>query len=284
MESALLCNVSMIAVTDMCSDSSDISLVDEVENEEHMVRTMAKYCHENQWTPNPNGSIDFKEGQIFGNAKLVRKVVKQYAIQEGFMLTKIKNDRTRFHASCLPDGLTFMIRSVREGHSLCLKTTSNKEANFKWLLEVVGTAIMANPTILPKVLKTELQEKYAIKCDSQTIYRDKKRVLKNLKAGHVNSYAKIRQYANVVHLMNQGTVAKVMVDHSFGHIIANFRATLKNLNMIGKLWVASRVGNASGFKEVMESINDDNVHWYYSKEAMKLTYSDNINPVPEEAL
>ncbi|KAL5743642.1 hypothetical protein ACOSQ2_026758 [Xanthoceras sorbifolium] len=266
--------------------SSDVSLVDEVENEENTVHAsagfcdpdgddmelqllndegdeaiaIAKYCHENQWTPNLNGPIDFQGGQIFGNAKLLRKVVKQYAIQEGFMLTKIKNDRSRytikcknetcdwrFHASCLPDGLTFMIRS---------------EANSKWVSEVVGTAIMANPTILPKVLKTELQEKYAIKCDSQTIYRAKKRVLKNLKVDHVNSYAKIRQYTNIVYSINQGTVAKVMVDHSFGHIVVNFRATFKNLNMTGKLWAASRVGYAAGFKEVIESIKNDSVKEY----------------------
>ncbi|KAL5762964.1 hypothetical protein ACOSP7_019228 [Xanthoceras sorbifolium] len=143
---------------------------------------VAKYCHENQWTPKPNGSIDFKEGQIFGNAKLVRKVVKQYAIQEGFMLTKIKNDRTR----------------------------------------------------------------YTIKCKNETSL--------------------------------ERTWPRVGSQYYFRHIIANFRATLKNLNMTGKLWVASRVGDAAGFKEVMESINDDNVYWYYSKEAMKLTHSDNINP------
>ncbi|KAL5779583.1 hypothetical protein ACOSQ2_010320 [Xanthoceras sorbifolium] len=263
--------------------SSDVSLVDEFENEENTVHAsagfcdpdgddmelqlsndegdeaiaIAKYCHENQWTSNSNGSIDFQEGQIFRNAKFVRKVVKQYAIQEGFMLTKIKNDKSRytvkcknetcdwrFHASCLPDRLTFMIRSVQGGHSFCLRTTSNKESNSKWVSEVVGTAIMTNPTILPKALKTELQEKYAIKCDSQTIYRVKKRVLKNLKVDHVNSYGKIRQYANVV------------------HIVANFRATFKNLNMTEKLWAASRVGYAAGFKEVMESIKDDSVKAY----------------------
>ncbi|KAL5835048.1 hypothetical protein ACOSQ3_014637 [Xanthoceras sorbifolium] len=235
------------------------------ENEENTMHTsagfcdpdaiaIATYCHENQWTPNPNGSIDFQEGQIFGNAKLVRKAVKQYAIQKGFMLTKIKNDRSRytvkcknetydwrFHTSCLPDRLTFMIRS--------------------------------------------LQEKYAIKCDSQTIYRAKKRVLKNLKVDHVNSYAKIRQYANILlhdalgwddnrHVCfisdrQKGLVStleqtwpQVGSRYCFKHIVANFRATFKNLNMTRKLWAASRVGYAAGFKEVMESIKDDSVKAY----------------------
>ncbi|KAL5760474.1 hypothetical protein ACOSQ2_019312 [Xanthoceras sorbifolium] len=210
--------------------------------------TMAKYCHENQWISNPNGFIDFKEEQIFGNAKLVRKAIKndinRYTV-------KCKNETCdwRFHASYLLNGLTFMIMSVRGGHSLCLRTTSNMEANFKWVSEVVRTTIMTDPTILPKVLKNELQEKYAIKCDSQIIYKAKKRVLKNLKADHMNSYAKIKQYAN--------TWPRAGSRYYFRHIIANFRATFENLNMTEKLWAASRVGDAAGFKEVMESINND---------------------------
>ncbi|KAL5827395.1 hypothetical protein ACOSQ4_019192 [Xanthoceras sorbifolium] len=294
-----------------------------------------------------------------------------------FMLTKIKNDINRytvkcknetcdwrFHASYLLNGLTFMIMS------------------------------------------NELQEKYAIKCDSQIIYKAKKRVLKNLKADHMNSYAKIKQYANLLHdalwddnmpicfisdkrrgliLDYEQTWPRAGSRYYFRHIIANFRATFENLNMTEKLWAASRVGDAAGFKEVMESINNDlvkarhtfdpriksdhntnnmsecfnswikddrdkpiltlmeslrrkvmvrfhekrsiystkkmlfnlkektcncglwefsgilckhalvafslnnqffleSVHWYYSKEAMKLTYNGNINLVPEEAL
>ncbi|KAL5767892.1 hypothetical protein ACOSQ2_014675 [Xanthoceras sorbifolium] len=239
--------------------SSDVSLVYEVENEENTMYTSAGFC-------DPNGDD-------------MEKAVKQYAIQKGFMLTKIKNDRSRytvkcknetcdwrFHTSCLPDRLTFMIRSVQGGHSFYLRTTSNKEANSKWVSEVVGTAIMANPTILPEVLKTELQEKYAIKCDSQTIYIAKKRVLKNLKVDHVNSYAKIRQYANIVQkgLVStlEQTWPQVGSQYCFKHIVANFRATFKNLNMTRKLWAASRVGYAAGFKEVMESIKDDSVKAY----------------------
>ncbi|KAL5779702.1 hypothetical protein ACOSQ2_010439 [Xanthoceras sorbifolium] len=151
--------------------------MDGIENEENGVRDSTGFCDldgddiewqissdegddaivvgKYQWNPNPNGSIDFEEEQVFGNAKLVRKAVKQYAIQEGFMLTKIKNDRTRY-------------------------------------------------TIWPRVKS---------------------------------------QYC-------------------FGHIIENLRATLKNLNIIGKLWAASRLGDSVGFKEVIESIKNNSVKEY----------------------
>ncbi|KAL5775588.1 hypothetical protein ACOSP7_013145 [Xanthoceras sorbifolium] len=45
-------------------------------------------------------------------------------------------------------------------------------------------------------------------------------------------------------------------------MLSNFRSTFKNLNMNGKLWNATKVGNAAGFHEVMESIKEDSVDAY----------------------
>ncbi|KAK2647890.1 hypothetical protein Ddye_015381 [Dipteronia dyeriana] len=97
--------------------SDDNSLVMNDSSDEDIV---ARYCHENQWTPNPNGPIDLKEGHIFRNVKMVKDVVK----------------------------------------------------------------------------------------------RAKKRVLKTLTVDHVNSYAKVRKYANTVIAMNRNTNAKVMIDRN----------------------------------------------------------------------
>ncbi|KAL5779322.1 hypothetical protein ACOSQ2_010059 [Xanthoceras sorbifolium] len=106
------------------------------------------------------GSIELKEGQVFGNAKLTRAVVKGYAIYEGFRLKKIKNDSYRYtvtckndacdwrlHASSPPDGLTYMIKSMRGSHSFCQRMVENKEANSRWVATVLQTTIQSNPTI-----------------------------------------------------------------------------------------------------------------------------------------
>ncbi|KAL5773557.1 hypothetical protein ACOSQ2_013481 [Xanthoceras sorbifolium] len=45
-------------------------------------------------------------------------------------------------------------------------------------------------------------------------------------------------------------------------MLSNFRSTFKNLNMNGKLWNATKVGNVAGFHEVMESIKEDSVDAY----------------------
>ncbi|KAL5755263.1 hypothetical protein ACOSP7_023483 [Xanthoceras sorbifolium] len=82
---------------DVSSEASYVSIVDDDVNGDHAI---AKYCAQNQWVPNDDGSIEFRPGKIFGNVKLVRETVKKYAIQEGFHLKRIKNDRHRFIAMC----------------------------------------------------------------------------------------------------------------------------------------------------------------------------------------
>ncbi|KAK2642022.1 hypothetical protein Ddye_023785 [Dipteronia dyeriana] len=294
---------------------------------------------------------------------MVKDVVKRYVIQEGFQLKKLKNDRLSyivryknetckwgFYASCLPDGVTFMIRNVVEVHTFCQRTNRNKEANSKWVATVLQNNILANPSIVTKDLKNQLQEKYVVRCAIQTIYRAKIRVLKTLTVDHVNSYVKIKKYANAVIVMNCKTKEKgcrplIGVDgchltgefggimlsaialdadsvifpiafcicevkntdtwvwflrllsealnwddsvpicfindrqkgltnalkytwpragkrHCCRHIIANFNATYKNLNMTGKLWAVSRSGDAAEFKAIMESIREESDQAY----------------------
>ncbi|KAL5747372.1 hypothetical protein ACOSP7_024370 [Xanthoceras sorbifolium] len=264
---------------------------------------IAKYCHEHQWIHNPNGSIDFKEGRIFGNVKLVRKPIKN---DRSRYTVKCKNETCdwRFHASCLPDGLTFMIR-----------------------------------------------KKYAIKCDSQTIYRAKKRVLKNLKVDHVNSYAKLWAASRVGYATRFKEVIESIKDDSARHtfdpriksdyntnnmsecfnswikddrdksvltlmeflrrkvmvrfhekweVVEKFYGILpyirgrindndkegRKLHVIhGKgLWEISGIPckHALAAFSFNRQFAHESVHWYYSNEALKLTYGGNINPVPEK--
>ncbi|KAI9177178.1 hypothetical protein LWI28_011997 [Acer negundo] len=272
-----------------------------------------------------------------------------------------------------------MIKNVGGVHTFCQRTNRNKEANSKWVAAVLQKSILANPSIATKDLKNQLQEKYAAMCVEHTIYRAKKRVLETLTIDHVNSYAKIRKYANAMIAMNRNTKAKVMIGlsltdiprfqrfflsynamqigfvqgcrplievdgchltgefegvmlsaialdadsgifplafcvcevkktdtwvwflrllsealnwddsrsiyfindrqkgltnalkqtwpraerrHCFRHIIANFNATYKNLNMTGKLWAASRSKDAAEFMAFMESIKEESVQAY----------------------
>ena len=137
-------------------------------------------------------------------------------------MNKIKNDKCRYTVSCknktcdwrvhvssLPDGVTFMVRTVTGGHILCPRMTANKEANAKWVASVLQSTILADPKLTPKSLKRTLLENYSVTCSSLTIYRAKKIVLNNLKTDHIAAYAKMKKYGNAIIAMNPGTCVKV---------------------------------------------------------------------------
>ncbi|TXG63653.1 hypothetical protein EZV62_010647 [Acer yangbiense] len=188
-------------------------------------RVQARYSQNHQWASYPNGTISFEDGHIIGNAKFTREVINRYAIQEGFTLKKIKNDRYmytvtckndacdwRLHASCLTNKVTFMIMSVRGSHSMCPRVAENKEATSRWVASVLGNFIHSNPNGKAKLFKNELQERFAVKVDNQTIYRANKIVLETLKSDHVEAYAKLRKCGNAIRSYNSGTYVMVAMN------------------------------------------------------------------------
>ncbi|KAK2655046.1 hypothetical protein Ddye_008098 [Dipteronia dyeriana] len=179
-------------------DGKDTCLLDSSDKETGLIK-IAKYCRQHQWRPNPDGSIEISEGQILGNAKTARDVIKRYTVS--------CNNKTcdwRVHVSSLPYGVTFMVRSVTDGHNLCPRMTTNKEANARWVVSVRESIILADLKLSAKSLKMQLLERFAITCSSLTTYRAKKIVLNNLKTDHVAAYAKMKKYGNAITVMNPG--------------------------------------------------------------------------------
>ncbi|TXG73265.1 hypothetical protein EZV62_001844 [Acer yangbiense] len=204
---------------------------------------MVRYCVKHEWKPNLDGSISLSEGQVFRNVQMVKDVVRRYAIQEGFELNRLKNDQCRYTAKCfndtcdwrihvssLPNGRSFIIRSICGGHVQCRRGKKNKEAISPWIAVVASKSINSNPIISAKSLKNELHDNFGVECSSQSVYRAKKKVLKTLRADHENSYAEIRKYGNILIKMNPGSMAKVHVNTDvedspkFERFFVSFRA------------------------------------------------------------
>ena len=231
-----LLNEDAVSDKDHCDHDGDERNIVVSSDEENALTRIATYCQNHQWAPNPNGTISFEAGQILGSAKITREVVKKYAIQEGFTLKKIKNDRYRYtvtckndacdwrlHASCLTDGVTFIIRSVKGSHSMCPRLAENKEATSRWVASVLGNFIRSNRNGKAKLFKNELQERFAVKVDSQTIYRAKRIVLETLKLNHIQAYAKLKRYGNAILTMNPMSDVKVEMDPNVLDIPTFFR-------------------------------------------------------------
>ncbi|KAK3204819.1 hypothetical protein Dsin_018865 [Dipteronia sinensis] len=206
------------------------------------------------------------DSDVIGNAMLTRDVIKRYAIHEGFTLKKIKNDNYRYtltckndacdwrlRASCLMDMVTFMIKSVMGSHSMCPRVAENKEVTSRWIASVLGNFIHSNPTGKSRLFKTELHDRFAVKVDSQTIYRAKRIVLETLKIHHVLAYVKLKKQKGCS-LALENEWLDAYTRYCFRHIIANFMATFKNHKMNGKLWHLARVTNRAGCNEAFASI------------------------------
>ncbi|KAL5751765.1 hypothetical protein ACOSP7_021947 [Xanthoceras sorbifolium] len=91
-----------------------------------------------------------------------------------FLFKSIKNDKQkfiatckndacdwRFHASCLTNGVTFVVKSIHGRHMLCRRLPENNEADSRWIATVISSKILANLDIKAKIMNNELQKKYS---------------------------------------------------------------------------------------------------------------------------
>ncbi|KAK3205225.1 hypothetical protein Dsin_019271 [Dipteronia sinensis] len=63
-----------------------------------------------------------------------------------------------------------------------------------------------------KLFNDELQERFTVKVDNQTIYRSNRIVLETLKINHSEAYVKLKRYGNTILTMNPMSDVKVSMD------------------------------------------------------------------------
>ena len=98
-------------------------IVPDSESEQEM-DPLKEVLRNKMWTYNPREDIEFKKGQLFTNVDAFRAALKDYVIQKGFPIKRLKNEKTRctaicdvdgcswrIHASPIADSVTFMIKS-----------------------------------------------------------------------------------------------------------------------------------------------------------------------------
>ena len=91
------------------------------------------------------GSIRLENGMVFTNVNEFREALRDFAIQEGFELLRVKNDKTRVTAHCASDGcpwriyaaitldeITFRIKTYDSQHT-CIRSSKDSNATFTWI-------------------------------------------------------------------------------------------------------------------------------------------------------
>lgn len=90
--------------------------------------------------PSHGEQVKFEIGQTFSSVKAFRIYLKEYAIQEGVIINRIKNEKLRvtttcalpncqwrIHASVLVDKVTFMVRTMSDENHTCDRVVKNPE-------------------------------------------------------------------------------------------------------------------------------------------------------------
>ncbi|TXG53101.1 hypothetical protein EZV62_022270 [Acer yangbiense] len=159
---------------------------------------IAKLVKGNLFKRMVDGIISFHIGQIFNSKEHMREIFKEYAIQEGIELKRVKNDRVRqtyrctgdgcewrAHGSCMIDGVTFMLKTLKDQHD-CHRVYNNKEAKVKWIAFKFEKLVKSNHNVDVKVIGDLLRENYKVSIEIQRLYKAKHRALNELANEHDN--------------------------------------------------------------------------------------------------
>ncbi|KAK3221868.1 hypothetical protein Dsin_008893 [Dipteronia sinensis] len=171
------------------------------------------------YTELPSGVIELQQGQLFNDVNHFRQILRDFTIQEGFALNRVKNESRRVivkckaggctwrvYASPTADGMTYKIKSYSGEHT-CQKLTKNEEANATWIANRYGYLIRSNPDMKISLLATDLRQKYGLVVSTWKLYRAKQKALESAGEDHKASFKKLYKYDNIVRITNPGSIA-----------------------------------------------------------------------------
>ncbi|XP_027152483.1 uncharacterized protein LOC113752574 [Coffea eugenioides] len=167
---------------DAYSEDSDTNFSDFEDNEALVVVPDTESEEENDpikqvmrhkiWIYNSKDEIDFQKGQLFTNVNAFRVALKDYIIQKGFPILRLKNKKSRvtavcdvegcqwrIHTSPVADSVTFQIKSYQPEH-ICVMDKQCAETTSDWMAKKLVSVIRDHPNMTSKEVEAELL-KYA---------------------------------------------------------------------------------------------------------------------------
>ncbi|KAM5552368.1 hypothetical protein ABKV19_026961, partial [Rosa sericea] len=150
----------------------------------------------------------FKKGMIFGSAAILREVIRERAIRDGWEVYFIKNDRRRVRAICKAQDCPFELYASRMQHeeSLMIKTYEpkhkctrvfdNSMLSAKYLTKRFMERIKLNSGWKTESLPQTMTSEVRIRVSKKMAYRVKKAALLVLEGTIMEQYARLQDYGN----------------------------------------------------------------------------------------
>ncbi|KAJ8438951.1 hypothetical protein Cgig2_012846 [Carnegiea gigantea] len=131
-----------------------------------------------------HGSID--DDDVGENLLIINKMAKDYCVQHGITLRKIKNTRSRYtqrcinndcsfkiHATVLVDKCTWMIRSLTEGHKYS-NTQFNKHASSRCVASKLLDEFKDNSNMDKETMQKTLMRRFGVAIPDYICWRARK--------------------------------------------------------------------------------------------------------------
>ncbi|KAL2930197.1 Copper-exporting P-type ATPase [Bienertia sinuspersici] len=207
------------------------------------------------------GKIEIRPWQIYTDKQHLRDVVRDYCIQSGFSIVVEKannqiytarcSDETcfwRLHASRLPDGVTWAIKSIQNAEHTCLGLqTKNPMVSAKWAQRVLLEDIRAHNDIPAKALNKSLWGRYGVQMTKSTLYRMKSKALVEIHGG----------------MMCLTSIEKACKDlwpevdrrYCCKHLSVNFKQAFPGPKMWQLFWLAASATSPFVFQKAMKQID-----------------------------
>ncbi|XP_027075839.2 uncharacterized protein [Coffea arabica] len=203
-------------------DTEESALVPYSENEEE-TDPVQQALKSKLWTYNPKVEIEFKKGELFTNVDAFRAALKDYVIQKGFPIMRLKNENSRvtavcgvegckwrIHASPVLDSMTFMIKTYQGEHT-CVMDRKNTEATADWIAKKLVLVRRIHPNMSTKGVEAEMI-KYGVHPSKWQMYRALIKARNEIEGNHIESYAKLPKYAELIRKYNPQSICKIHYD------------------------------------------------------------------------
>ncbi|KAK4404611.1 hypothetical protein Sango_0829700 [Sesamum angolense] len=168
--------------------------------------------------------IKLEKGMVFVDINAFRKVLKEFVIQEGFKVMRMRNEKKkrvtahcsvkdfpwRVHASPLVDGVTFQVKTYVPNHT-CVRSDPTKEASAEWIASKIESVLRENPGMKVRGIRNELK-KFGVNPQYMQIYRAKKKAMESIEGSYAESFGRMSYYADLVLEKNEGSVVTLQCD------------------------------------------------------------------------
>ena len=172
-----------------------------------------------------NGKVKLEVGLLFGDVNEFRAALRDFIIQEGFEIKRIKNEKSRvtakcasdgccwrIHASPTPDGKTYKIKTYNPLHS-CIRITKNSNVTSTWIATKLDGKLKAEPNMSYASMRQDLLDNYGVEPTYVTkLYRARQKARQDSKGVHALSYNDLPAWAFSALETNPGSIIKLELE------------------------------------------------------------------------